>query len=134
MRRILIRVAVAVVAFGIGIGVSWIWFSFRTLSYCEVARNSERYHNQSIRVEAMLIFGTGGMYVFEDCDPVEALASLVEMHYTRESGSRNYVEQVLLFGGSSKIKKVEAVIEGRFNGKILKWVLWTEVSHRGDQN
>jgi len=45
---------------------------FSEAPYREVARNGEWYHHKIIRVRAMLIFGSGGMYVFEDCDPVYA--------------------------------------------------------------
>jgi hypothetical protein len=79
MRRLALTLAVALVGFVIGLGVFMVWRSSPVMSYCEVARHGEWYHNTIVRVRATMIFGSGGMYVYEDGDPTEALASLVEI-------------------------------------------------------
>ena len=118
MRRLVFGVVVAVFAFVIGLGAFLLWRSSQTpLPYCEVARNGEWYHNTIIRVRATLIFGSGGMYVYEDCDPVEALASMVEFEGTSGASSFNYVNEVLVTGEEAQVKKVDAIIEGRFDAK-----------------
>ena len=118
MKRLSLRLAAALIAFAIGLAAFAVWRSPRTVAYCEVARNAEKHHNQIVRVKATIIFGSGGMYIFEDCDPVEALASLVEMDRADYSDTRGYVQELLLGTKDSSLKKVEAVIEGRFNAEF----------------
>jgi hypothetical protein len=118
MRRLSLRLAVAFIAFAIGLGAFAVSRSPQTVAYCEVARNGEKYHNKIIRVRATIIFGSGGMYIFEDCDPVEALASVVEMDRAGYRNTRGYVEELLVWTDDSSLKKVEAVIEGRFNAEF----------------
>jgi hypothetical protein len=120
MRRLSLRVAVGLIAFAIGLGVFAVWRSRKTLAYCEVARNAEKYHNKTVRVKATIIFGSGGMYIFEDCDPVEALASLVEMDQADYCDTRSYVEELLVRTENPSLKKVEAVVEGRFDAEFSK--------------
>src|SRR5688572_27624283 len=89
MKKLTIKVLIALLTFIIGVGAVMSWFLLgknpvkesgpQPLPYCEVARNPELYHGKVIRVRATLSFGSGGMYVVEDCDPVSALASLVEL-------------------------------------------------------
>jgi hypothetical protein len=117
MRRLVFTAAVALFAFTIGVGAFLLWRSSQTLPYCEVARNGEWYHNKIIRVRATLIFGSGGMYVYEDCDPVEAFASMVELDGTISARGHNYVNEVLVTGNRAPVRKVDAVIEGRFDAK-----------------
>ena len=50
---------------------------FVPFAYCEVARNAEQYHNRDLIVRARIIFDESGVYVYEDCDPTEALAASV---------------------------------------------------------
>jgi len=95
MRRLTLRLAVALIAFAVGLAAFAVWRSQKTVAYCEVARNAEKYHNKIVRVKATIIFGSGGMYIFEDCDPVEALASLVEMDQADYCDTRGYVEELL---------------------------------------
>ena len=118
MRRLLCKLASAVLVFAIGLGNFLPWQSSQTLPYCQVARNSEWYHNRFIRVKARLILGSGGMYVYEDCDPVEALASMVELENESGASARNYVGEVLVTGDRPTVKKVDAIIEGHFDGKF----------------
>ncbi len=49
---------------------------------------------------------------------MEALASLVEMDRADYSDTRGYVQELLLRTKDSSLKKVEAVIEGRFNAEF----------------
>jgi hypothetical protein len=120
MRRVILSVAAVVIGFVVGVGASRLWWSSQTLPYCEVARNAEWYHNRMVRVKARLIFGSGGMYVFEECNPVEALASKVELKGASGTGGRGYVDEVLVSGEKPQVKKVDAIIEGRFNAKFSK--------------
>ena len=124
MKTILHRAGALVFAFTIGCGVFLMyqkcglsWLSQDPLSYCEVARNGDWYHDSNIRVHARVIFGSGGMYVFEDCDPVEALAATVELEGTDPTTGFNYVNEVLVSGNHEEVKTAEAIIEGRFNAK-----------------
>jgi hypothetical protein len=118
MIKLLLRIGAALVGFAVGWGVFQIWQSQRpAIPYCEVAQNAEWYHNRNIRVRARMIFGSDGTYVFENCDPVEALAAVVELPGSVRSNSRNYVEEVLVTGEKAGIKSVEAIIEGRFDAK-----------------
>lgn len=131
MKKLGLRLAAAAMSFILGVSVAWVWRSLQagtwlswgtrqTLPYCEVARNGERYHNRIIRVRARLILDSGAMYVFEDCDPVSALASLVQMDGAEASDKRGYVDKLLVEGASVTIKQVDAVIEGRFNAKFSR--------------
>jgi hypothetical protein len=118
MRRIALKLAVALLAFVIGLAVFIMWRNSPALSYCEVAQHGHWYHNTIVRVRATLIFGSGGMYIYEDCDPVEALASLVELEGASGSNTVGYVEELLVQGNDSSLKKVDAVIEGRFDANF----------------
>lgn len=125
-------ILVAFLIFILGMGSAVSWFAFRNrsagasisqpLPYCEVARNPERYHGKVIRVRATLSFGSGGMYVVEDCDPVSALASLVELEGSEGSGptGRNYVNEMLTDQTEFQVKKINTVITGRFDGEYSR--------------
>ncbi len=117
MRRIILSFAVALCAFAAGLTSTKIWQSYSTLPYCEVARNAEHYHGKIIRVRATLNFGADGLYVYEDCDPVSALASAVQLQDPKDVQNSIYVE-VLLSGNKDKIKKAEAIILGHFDGEF----------------
>ena len=118
MKRRVFRVAIAVLGLVICLVAFRLGLSSRTIPYCNVARNGEWFDNTSIRVRATLILGSDGMYVFEDCDPVEALASLVEFEDTSTGSGRNYINEVLLTGDKAQVRKVDAIIEGRFDAKF----------------
>jgi hypothetical protein len=106
------------------------WFLFKKnpakesgpqpLPYCEVARNPELHNGKVIRVRATLSFGSGGMYVIEDCDPVSALASLVELEGSEQAGpkARNYVDEMLTDQTEFQVKKIDTIIVGRFDGEF----------------
>jgi hypothetical protein len=129
MRKQMIKILLTLLIVIVGAGAAMSWFLPRQnsprepapepLPYCEVARNPERYHGHVIRVKAVLSFGSGGMYVVEDCDPVSALASLVELEGSEGSGPKasNYVEEMLTDQTEFQIKKIETIIIGRFDGE-----------------
>ena len=129
MRKLTVKLLVAMLTFIIGISAATSWFFFgenqkkdsapALLPYCEVARNPETYHGKVIRVRATLSFGSDGMYVFEDCDPVEALASLVELEGSEgvSSKAHHYVEEMLTDQTEVQVKKIDAIIIGRFDGE-----------------
>ena len=119
MRSFNLTLIAALIALVVGV-VAFTSRSPQTVAYCEVARNGEDYHNKVIRVKATLILSSGAAYIYEDCDPVEALASLVEMDGTSESDTRDYVEQLLVQATDSSLKKVDAIIEGRFNAEFSR--------------
>jgi hypothetical protein len=104
----------------IGLGVSDVWSRVHTIPYCRVARNADSYAGRYIRVKGRLIFGSDGMYIFESCDPVEALASLVEFDGDRTSQTRNYVDEVLVTGEKSRVQTAEALIEGDFDANFSR--------------
>jgi hypothetical protein len=116
MRKLSFTLTVALLALVLGMFAFVLSRSRQTVAYCEVARNAERYHNKTIRVRATLILSSDAIYIYEDCDPVEALASLVEFDGS-ESDTRGFVEQLLVQRSDSSLKKVDAIIEGRFDGE-----------------
>jgi hypothetical protein len=129
MKWLTVKVLVAVLTFLIGISAATSWFFFgknrnkesapQPLPYCEVARNPDLYHGKVISVRATLSFGSGGMYVVEDCDPVSALASLVELEGSEGVSSKasNYVDEMLTDQTEFQVKKIDAIIVGRFDGE-----------------
>ena len=125
-----ICVAVALLTFVAGgLTTPFLWQRARTLPYCEVARNAERYHGQVVTVRARVIFGSEGMYVFEECDPVSALASLVELGGNLQHHvNRTYVEEVLVDGNRNPSQQAEAIIAGRFNGEFSRGC-WAPAFH-----
>jgi hypothetical protein len=121
MKRLALIVVVVIPAFASGVVFKGGWQRFTTLPYCEVARNAQHFHGKMIRAKSTLIFGSDGMYVFEDCDPVSALASLVEFEGARTSRiTRSYTEEVLVSDSQDKIQKVDAVITGRFDAEFSR--------------
>lgn len=98
----------------------WFWRGSQTLPYCEVARNGEQYHDQIVRVRATLILGSFATYIYEDCDPVEALMAQVEMHGTALTDKGHYLDGFQENGSDSSDKKFDAIIEGRFNARFSK--------------
>jgi hypothetical protein len=130
MNRTTVKITAALLTFIIGVAAAALWLvSPRSpeedttpapLPYCEVARNPGQYHDQVIRVRATLSFGSGGMYVVDDCDPVSALSSLVEIDGSEGTfpKARNYVDEMLTDQTEVQIRKVEVIITGRFNGEF----------------
>jgi hypothetical protein len=115
MRRLIPIIVGLILGVSIGLGSSELWLRARTLPYCKVARNAESYHTRFVRVRARLFFGTGGMSVYEDCDPVEALAAGVEFEGNQPAMGIGYVNELLLSGSEPRIKVADAIIEGEFD-------------------
>jgi len=130
MNRAMVKVMAALLTFIVGVAAAALWLVNRSspkvdttpapLPYCEVARNPGQYHGQVIRVRATLSFGSGGMYIVEDCDPVSSLSSLVEIDGSGDAfpKARNYVDEMLTDQTEVQIRKVNAIITGRFNGEF----------------
>lgn len=55
------------------------------------------------------------MYVYEDCDPVEALAATVELDGDQSGSGIGYVDEILVSGTRSQVKVADAIIEGEFD-------------------
>jgi hypothetical protein len=87
------------------------------LPYCEVARNGEQYHNKIIRVRAKIGLTPEAIYIYQDCDPVEALGSLVDVSNVVENDTNSESNQ-LLVPAQHSIKMVDAIVEGRFDAKF----------------
>jgi hypothetical protein len=54
------------------------------------------------------------MYVYEDCDPVEALAASITLDGEQGSMGIGYVNELLL-SGPPQLKTADAIIEGDFD-------------------
>lgn len=85
------------------------------IPYCRVATNAESYHGKFIRVKANLIFGSNGMYVFESCDPVEALASRIEFAGVERLPQPRDVDEGSRSAEKEQVQSAEAIIEGVFD-------------------
>jgi len=121
VKRITWGLSVALLILVVGLSSTLLWKGTSTLPYCEVARNAELYHGQVITVRARVIFGSEGMYVFEECDPVAALASGVEFDGVMHSQTTGtFVEEVLVDGNRNPTQQAEAIIAGRFNGEFSR--------------
>lgn len=105
MRKFILIVVALVFGAGVGIGSSELWARGRVLPYCKVANNAESYHMRFIRVKAKVQFGYGGMSIYEDCDPDEALASSIDF----ENGDPHPLS------GSAQMKTADAIVEGEFD-------------------
>lgn len=120
MKR-LIKLAAMVIPLVLGLAWSFLRQSPTTLPYCEVARNAERYHNQLIRVKATLFLGSDSAFIYEDCDPVEALASLVDVSSAIDLDPDSAANQLLVPAQHSlSLQKVDAIVEGRFNAEFSR--------------
>lgn len=119
MKRIALQLSIALLTFALGVMATMVCSSFRVLPYCEVARNAKQYQGKVVCVKGRLIFGSDGMYIYEDCDPVSALATLVEWEGSKNTivGVGSYVEEVLVTGEKEPIKTVDAIITGCFDSK-----------------
>jgi hypothetical protein len=115
-KRKLIFIMVALV-FGaaVGLGSSKLWLRARTLPYCKVANNADSYHARFVRVQARIYFDAGGIYVYEDCDPVEALMASVVLDGDQTVSGIGYLNDLLVSGGEPKLKVADAILEGEFD-------------------
>jgi hypothetical protein len=124
MNRWLRRLGIAAATFALGCGMYFLsgpgrilyWRIFGPLPYCDVARHADWYHNTDILVRARVIFDESGVYVYEDCDPNEALAASVVIDGNHPLIGPEYVEKLLVSGEKSSLKTAEALIQGRFDG------------------
>ena len=118
MKR-LIKLAAIVIVFVLGLAGSFLRQRPTMLPYCEVARNGEQYHNKNVRVRATLFLGSDSAFIYEDCDPGEALASLVDVSGANEIDTDGEANQ-LLVPAQDSLKKVDAIVEGRFNAEFSR--------------
>ena len=129
MKRVLLILTIIVVGIAGAIPLKTALRPFAPTPYCEIARNAASYHGKTVRAKARLILGSGGMYVFENCDPVSALASLVELEGAETNRLKgNYVEEVLVAKNQENVSKVDAIISGRFNGEFSRGC-WAPAFH-----
>lgn len=115
MQKLIPIVVALIFGVGAGLGSSGLWLRSRVLPYCKVAKNADAYHMKFVRVKAKLHFGNFGTYIYEDCDPVEALAASIIL----EGGDQptfglGYVNEALV-SGAPQIKTADAIVEGEFN-------------------
>ena len=122
MKKLSLRFAAALIGFALGLSATWVWSSWggsQTLPYCEVARNGEHYHNQIVRVRTTLIMGSDAMYIFEDCDPVEALMARVEMNGgAAVTDKGHYLDRLSENSPDSPPERFDAIVEGRFDAQF----------------
>ncbi len=114
MRKLIAIIVALTVGVGAGLGSSELWVRARVLPYCKVAKNAEAYHMKFIRVKAKVYFGSSGMYIYEACDPVEALMASVRLEDNDRSRFGDYVNES---SGSFQTKTAEALVEGEFNAE-----------------
>ena len=80
------------------------------LPYCKVAKNEDAYHMRFVRVKAQVQFRHGDMFIHEDCDPVEALESWVQIDDAARLDE-------LLRSDPFQEKTAYAIVEGEFDAK-----------------
>jgi hypothetical protein len=114
MRKLILIVVALVLGTAVGLSSSELWRRARTLPYCKVANNADSYHKRLVRVKARIHFRAGGMYIYEDCDPVEALAASVDLEGGPMASGNRYVNELLL-SGESQGKVADAIVEGEFD-------------------
>lgn len=114
MRKFILILVALMIGASIGLASSELWLRVRTYPYCTVAQNAESFHTRFVRVKAKVHFGTYGMYVYEDCDPVEALAASVTLDGEQGFMGIGYVNELLL-SGPPQLKTADAIIEGDFD-------------------
>lgn len=130
MKRWLLRLGLAAVTFTLGYGVYFLTTtvgtynqigtynqkSLEALPYCQVARNAEMYHDTEILVNARIFVDESGVYVYEDCDPVEALAAGVVINENSPSIGLEYVDKLLLSANNKPNRQTaQALIKGHFD-------------------
>lgn len=114
MRKPIVMMVAALFGIGVGLSSSDLWVRVHTIPYCKVATNADSYDARFIRVRARVFFSDGGISVYEDCDPVEALAARVE--FAESPGPGHYLKALMLTGQQTAVKTADAIIEGEFNG------------------
>ena len=119
MRKLIALVVALSVGVGAGLGSSELWTRARVLPYCKVATNAEAYHMKFIRVKAKVYFHRDGMYIYEECDPVEALASSVEFKDGPVLGSNvtGYLDDYALLSKPTQTTTAYAIVEGEFDAE-----------------
>ena len=122
LRNLVVAAITCAVGYGAYIGLGAVRTVYRRtvgpLPYCQVARNAQSYHNTNIVVRARIFFDDSGVYVYEDCDPVEALAASVVIDDHHPLIGPEYVEKLLVRSDEERhLKTAEAVIEGRFDAE-----------------
>ena len=132
MRKLIPVIVAVVIGTSIGLGSSEVWLRARTLPYCKVANNAESYHMRFVRVKAKIHFDAGGMYIYEDCDPVEALAAAVVFGGNQPAVGIAYVNELLLSGGGSRGCRRDR--RRRIQCSCVAGLLGAEVSHRRAQD
>jgi hypothetical protein len=118
MRKLIALVAALVFGVGSGLGSSEFWSRTRVQPFCKVAKNADAYHMSFIRVKAKVHFGRNGMMIYEDCDPVEALAAWVEFKDGPVLGPNrdpDYVNDYYLLSKLGQTKTADAIVEGKFD-------------------
>ena len=123
MKRWLLRLGLAAVTFTFGYGVYFFTQAVvihnqqrsGPLPYCEVARNAEAYHDQEILVKARIFVDDSGVSVYEDCDPVEALAAGVAIEGNSVPNGFGSVDHLRLFDEKPNTQTADALIRGRFD-------------------
>lgn len=125
MTRLLRKLGVAIATFTLGCLVYFLSAPGRTpllndfvsLAYCDVARNAERYHDRNLLIKAQIIFDESGVYVYEGCDPTEALAASVVLAGNHAVIGPEYVDKLPVSGRRTQLKAAEALIEGHFDAE-----------------
>ena len=112
MRKFILIVVALVFGVSAGLGSSKLWRRAPVLPYCEVARNADAYHMKFVRVKAKVQF-RGDMFIYEGCDPDEALGAWVEF----EDGDRPGYVNDLLLSDPMQTKTADAIVEGVFDAK-----------------
>jgi hypothetical protein len=116
MAKRFFQLAVAVITFGLGLGAFQMGrYLNRPMPYCSVATNGDVFHHSLIRVKARVFINANGIHVYEDCDPVEALAASLELPLTGVTGRQDYLDQAIVTG-ETDLKTADAIIEGLFDG------------------
>ena len=116
MRKFIALMLAAVFGLSTGLGSSHVWSRVYTIPYCTVARNPDWYHGKFVRVNARLVFSGEEMMVFENCDPVEAMISHVQL--ADQNFSAGSVWGALVYVGiKADLKTADAIVSGEFNGR-----------------
>lgn len=116
MRKFISIVVALIVGVSAGLGSSAIWVRARVLPYCTVANNADAYHLEFVRVKAKVQFDHGEIFIYEDCDPIEALASWVKVENADWPIPGPIHEKRWLLSDSTT-KTADAIVEGEFNAE-----------------
>lgn len=114
---------IAGLTFVVGVSLSSNWVGpGRVLPYCELAKNADGYHGRTVRVRAHVSGEAPTIYTIfhSECDPVEALASRVEVAHAEVSSPeiRELWERLSGSRGDGAVRKAEVVLSGRFDGQF----------------